>query len=35
MPTSFWQASWIEVEAKHKEEAIAKLQQEWLSLREL
>lgn len=31
MPDSFWQAPWIEVEAKHKELAIAKLEQEWLS----
>ncbi|GAB4381716.1 MAG: UV DNA damage repair endonuclease UvsE [Elainellaceae cyanobacterium] len=28
MPTAFWNAPWIEVEAKHKEQAIAKLQQE-------
>lgn len=30
MPSSYRQAPWIEVEAKLKEEAIAKLQQEWL-----
>lgn len=30
MPSSYRDAPWIEVEAKHKEEAIAKLRQEWL-----
>ena len=30
MPTSYRHAPWIEIEAKHKEEAIAKLRQEWL-----
>lgn len=30
MPKSFWNAPWIEIEAKHKEEAIIKLRQEWL-----
>jgi UV DNA damage endonuclease len=30
MPTSYRNAPWIEIEAKHKEEAIAKLQAEWL-----
>jgi UV DNA damage endonuclease len=30
MPEVFRHASWIEVEAKHKEIAIAKLQTEWL-----
>lgn len=30
MPSSYRNAPWIEVEAKHKEEAIAKLRQEWL-----
>lgn len=29
MPSSFQDVSWIEVEAKHKELAIAKLRQEW------
>ncbi len=31
MPKSYQSAPWIEVEAKHKEVAIAKLRQEWLS----
>ncbi|WAL60712.1 UV DNA damage repair endonuclease UvsE [Thermocoleostomius sinensis A174] len=31
MPSSYWQVSWIEVEAKQKELAIAKLRKEWLS----
>jgi UV DNA damage endonuclease len=31
MPASYRSAPWIEVEAKHKELAIAKLQTEWLS----
>ncbi|HEY9771131.1 MAG TPA: UV DNA damage repair endonuclease UvsE [Coleofasciculaceae cyanobacterium] len=30
MPVSFRDAPWIEVEAKHKEQAIFKLKQEWL-----
>jgi len=30
MPEVFRHAPWIEVEAKHKEIAIAKLQEEWL-----
>jgi UV DNA damage endonuclease len=30
MPSSYRDAPWIEIEAKHKEEAIAKLRQEWL-----
>jgi UV DNA damage endonuclease len=30
MPSSYQDAPWIEIEAKRKEEAIAKLQQEWL-----
>jgi UV DNA damage endonuclease len=30
MPSSYRHAPWIEIEAKHKEEAIAKLRQEWL-----
>jgi UV DNA damage endonuclease len=30
MPISYHQAPWIEVEAKHKEIAIAKLKEEWL-----
>jgi UV DNA damage endonuclease len=30
MPSSYRNAPWIEVEAKHKEEAIAKLREEWL-----
>jgi UV DNA damage endonuclease len=30
MPSSYRNAPWIEVEAKLKEEAIAKLRQEWL-----
>ena len=30
MPSSYYHAPWIEVEAKLKEEAIAKLRQEWL-----
>lgn len=30
MPQSYQAAPWIEVEAKHKEEAIAKLRQDWL-----
>lgn len=30
MPSSYQQAPWIEVEAKLKEEAIAKLQTDWL-----
>jgi UV DNA damage endonuclease len=30
MPSAYRQAPWIEIEAKRKEEAIAKLQQEWL-----
>jgi UV DNA damage endonuclease len=30
MPSSYYNAPWIEVEAKLKEEAIAKLRQEWL-----
>lgn len=30
MPESFRQAPWIEVEAKHKEVAIAKLREDWL-----
>ena len=30
MPSSYRNAPWIEIEAKHKEEAIAKLRQEWL-----
>jgi UV DNA damage endonuclease len=33
MPIAYWDAPWIEVEAKRKEEAIAKLRQEWLSQR--
>lgn len=31
MPTAYYQAPWIEVEAKHKEIAIAKLRVDWLS----
>ncbi|MBD3880544.1 UV DNA damage repair endonuclease UvsE [Phormidium tenue FACHB-886] len=31
MPSAYWDAPWIEIEAKRKEEAIAKLRQEWLS----
>ena len=31
MPEVFRHAPWIEVEAKHKEIAIAKLQEEWLA----
>ncbi len=30
MPSSYHNAPWIEIEAKHKEEAIAKLREEWL-----
>ena len=30
MPSSYCNAPWIEIEAKHKEEAIAKLRKEWL-----
>lgn len=30
MPSAYRQAPWIEIEAKQKEEAIARLQQEWL-----
>ena len=30
MPSSYCNAPWIEIEAKHKEEAIAKLREEWL-----
>lgn len=30
MPSSYWQAPWIEIEAKKKEFAIAKLRDEWL-----
>ena len=30
MPSSYIDAPWIEIEAKLKEQAIAKLQQEWL-----
>lgn len=30
MPESYWEAPWIEVEAKHKEAAIAKLREDWL-----
>lgn len=30
MPSSYRQAPWIEIEAKRKEEAIARVQQEWL-----
>ena len=30
MPSSYRNAPWIEIEAKHKEEAIAKLRAEWL-----
>jgi len=30
MPNSYRQAPWIEVEAKHKEVAIAQLRQTWL-----
>lgn len=30
MPESFWNAPWIEVEAKHKEVAISKLREDWL-----
>lgn len=30
MPAAFRQAPWIEIEAKHKEHAIARLQQDWL-----
>ena len=30
MPSSYRNAPWIEIEAKHKEEAIVKLRQEWL-----
>ncbi|MBD1913975.1 MULTISPECIES: UV damage endonuclease UvsE [unclassified Leptolyngbya] len=30
MPEAFRQVPWIEIEAKHKEEAIARLRQEWL-----
>lgn len=30
MPSAYWQTPWIEVEAKHKERAIAKLREEWL-----
>ncbi|HEY9623856.1 MAG TPA: UV DNA damage repair endonuclease UvsE [Crinalium sp.] len=30
MPSSYWNAPWIEIEAKRKEEAIAKLRQDWL-----
>ncbi|HEY9735582.1 MAG TPA: UV damage endonuclease UvsE [Trichocoleus sp.] len=32
MPQVFWQVPWIEVEAKGKEDAIAKLRQEWLPM---
>lgn len=31
MPDAYWDTPWIEVEAKHKELAIAKLREEWLS----
>jgi UV DNA damage repair endonuclease len=31
MPESFRRGLWIEVEAKRKEEAIEKLQREWLA----
>ena len=30
MPSSYRNAPWIEIEAKHKEQAIAKLREEWL-----
>lgn len=30
MPSAYWQTPWIEIEAKHKEKAIAKLREEWL-----
>lgn len=30
MPSCYWEAPWIEIEAKKKEEAIAKLRQDWL-----
>ncbi|MFP4299317.1 MAG: UV DNA damage repair endonuclease UvsE [Spirulinaceae cyanobacterium] len=35
MPESYRNAPWIEVEAKHKEDAIAKIDREWLSVEEL
>jgi UV DNA damage endonuclease len=35
MPSSFHNAPWIEIEAKLKEQAIAKLRQEWLRSRSL
>lgn len=31
MPSAYWSAPWIEVEAKQKERAIAQLRQSWLS----
>lgn len=30
MPSSYWHVKWIEVEAKQKEKAIARLRQEWM-----
>jgi UV DNA damage endonuclease len=30
MPSAYWNVQWIEVEAKQKENAIARLQQEWI-----
>jgi UV DNA damage endonuclease len=31
MPSVYWEAPWIEIEAKAKEQAIARLQSEWLN----